>query len=213
MSYYFVIVGTKDNPIYELEFGTSGIKSGNIDSNLKKDESRHLNQFIVHSALDLVEEMQWNKFNDWLVSAFTTAGNIKFMLLHESKNEDGIRNFFNECYELYIKILMNPFYELNTRITSSSFDAKFIPFSTNNLRIFLTLRVLIRKATGVITARVAFQINELSFLFVVFMPLSIFYHQENHMINPVRSNLSNTFANSLIWFVKSNLLPMNEKGS
>ncbi|RHZ79504.1 hypothetical protein Glove_144g123 [Diversispora epigaea] len=134
MSYYFVIVGTKDNPIYELEFGTSGLKSGNIDSNLKKDESKHLNQFIVHSALDLVEEMQWStnamylksvdKFNDWHVSAFTTAGNIKFMLLHESKNEDGIRNFFNECYELYIKILMNPFYELNTRITSLSFDTK-----------------------------------------------------------------------------------------
>ena len=28
------------------------------------------------------------------------------MLLHETKNEDGIRNFFNECYELYIKVIL-----------------------------------------------------------------------------------------------------------
>ncbi|CAG8593657.1 5871_t:CDS:2, partial [Acaulospora colombiana] len=60
MSYYFAIVGTKDNPIYELEFGTSGTKVGSFDITSKKDEHRHLNQFIVHSALDLVEELQWN---------------------------------------------------------------------------------------------------------------------------------------------------------
>ncbi|CAG8475066.1 9037_t:CDS:2 [Acaulospora morrowiae] len=60
MSYYFAIVGTKDNPIYELEFGTSGTRAGSIEANSKKDEHRHLNQFIVHSALDLVEEFQWN---------------------------------------------------------------------------------------------------------------------------------------------------------
>ena len=29
---------------------------------------------------------------------------IKFMLLHESRNEDGIMNFFNEVYELYTKV-------------------------------------------------------------------------------------------------------------
>nr|CAG8536048.1 15412_t:CDS:2 [Entrophospora candida]CAG8590443.1 2314_t:CDS:2 [Entrophospora candida] len=74
MSYYFAIVGTKDNPIYELELGG--------------------------------------------------ASDIKLMLLHETKNEDGIRNFFNEAYELYIKILMNPFYEVNSTITSVPFDTK-----------------------------------------------------------------------------------------
>ncbi|KAL1919930.1 uncharacterized protein VTP21DRAFT_1862 [Calcarisporiella thermophila] len=131
-SYYFAIVGTSDNPLYETEFGTS-IKSAK-DGATKKDESRHLNQFIVHSSLDIVEELQWNlntthlktvdKFNDYLISAFITPGGIKFVLLHDSKSDDGIRSFFNDCFELYIKTLMNPFYEVNSPITSPIFDSK-----------------------------------------------------------------------------------------
>jgi hypothetical protein len=27
------------------------------------------------------------------------------LLLHDAKSEDAIRNFFNECYELYIKVI------------------------------------------------------------------------------------------------------------
>ena len=45
-TYIFIIVGKKDNPIYEVEFTD------------KKDE-RHLNQFIIHSALDMVSEAMW----------------------------------------------------------------------------------------------------------------------------------------------------------
>ena len=57
MSYYFCIIGTKDNPLFEYEFGTS--KQGGDGIARFPAEARHINQFIVHSSLDIVEEVQW----------------------------------------------------------------------------------------------------------------------------------------------------------
>lgn len=60
-----------------------------------------------------------DKFNEWTVSVFITAGSEsvaihrfisnhetdnKFILLHETKNDDGIRSFFSEVWELYVKV-------------------------------------------------------------------------------------------------------------
>ncbi|KAI9295395.1 Sedlin [Neoconidiobolus thromboides FSU 785] len=127
MSYYFAIVGLKDNPIYEAEFGYS------TNSN-KGEEYKHLNQFIVHGALDIVEDVMWlnkdlylktvDKFNDWLISAYVTPSYVKFMLMHGVQNEDSIRSFFIEVHELYLKVLLNPFYDVNNKINSKEFDLK-----------------------------------------------------------------------------------------
>ena len=65
MSYYFTIVGTTDNPLFEHEFGTA--KSGGDGISRFRDDARHMNQFIVHSSLDMVDEVQWSRSGLYVV--------------------------------------------------------------------------------------------------------------------------------------------------
>lgn len=95
---------------------------------------KELNPFIIHSSLDLVEDLQWIKnsmylkvidnFYGYFVSAYVTPSNVKILLLHELKNEESIRQFFFEINDLYAKTLLNPFYNVNNVIKSPSFDLK-----------------------------------------------------------------------------------------
>ena len=121
----FIII-SKNEPIYEAEFSTGVTTKG--------DEHVHLNHFIIHSSLDMVEKAMWStssmylkvvdKFGSSQVSAFLTAGNTIFTLLHEGKSEDNIKTFFTEVHELYLKFMMNPFFDFNQTIVSHQFDTR-----------------------------------------------------------------------------------------
>lgn len=59
------------------------------------------------------------------ISAYLTQGSIKFVLCYDSnKDENSIRQFFQDVNELYVKILMNPFYNVNDAILVPEFDYK-----------------------------------------------------------------------------------------
>lgn len=89
---YFVIVGTNDAPIFEMETKSDNSVFKNPISDylrcLQKEEN-HLNQFMVHSALDLVDDIMWttnnsylkvvDKFNQWSISAYITSGGLSFL--------------------------------------------------------------------------------------------------------------------------------------
>jgi len=125
----FVIVG-KNEPLYEAEIDTHSSAGAPGQTDL----STRQNYFVLHSALDLVEKSAWttnnmylrvvDKVNHQQVSAFLTAANVKFMVLHSGKGEEMLRNFFNEVYSYYVKLSMNPFYKYDTAITSKAFDSR-----------------------------------------------------------------------------------------
>ena len=97
--------------------------------------------FLLNASLDMVEQLQWNpsanknqqqaqmymkridRYGDLNISCMMTPSNTKFLLLHESiKQEDQIQMFFNEVYELYVKIIMSPFYDGTQQINIPMFD-------------------------------------------------------------------------------------------
>ncbi|TVY83224.1 Trafficking protein particle complex subunit [Lachnellula suecica] len=154
MSYYFAIIGTQDNPLFEYEFGSA--KQGGDGVARFPQEARHMNQFIVHSSLDIVEEVQWaggqmylkciDRFYNNYVSCFMTGGNVKFLLLHmpsqpastnttrastsiaanptSPQTEEAIKQFFTEVYESWVKTIMNPFYQANMEVKSPVFRSR-----------------------------------------------------------------------------------------
>eukprot|EP00510_Aplanochytrium_minuta_P008990 CAMPEP_0184044488 /NCGR_PEP_ID=MMETSP0956-20121227/311_1 /TAXON_ID=627963 /ORGANISM="Aplanochytrium sp, Strain PBS07" /LENGTH=112 /DNA_ID=CAMNT_0026335531 /DNA_START=817 /DNA_END=1155 /DNA_ORIENTATION=+ len=83
----FAIVG-RDDLVYETEFTSPASSSVTESGTTSASDSAHLHQFVMHSALDVVEEKMWettnmylktvDNFNDMNVYAWVTASGAKF---------------------------------------------------------------------------------------------------------------------------------------
>ncbi|KAL4889197.1 Sedlin [Aspergillus ambiguus] len=95
MSYYFTILSPSDVPLFNLAFGTSKSGGDGIARFRFPDTAQYMNQFIIHSSLDIVEEAQWMNSNMYLkhidtyppaaayISAFLAPSGARFLLLHQ----------------------------------------------------------------------------------------------------------------------------------
>ena len=90
----FMIVDANDLPLLFIDLSADGIR----------DDSPHLDEFIIHSSLDSVDALlsytpdsflrTVDKFNDFNVAAYAGAGDIRMAMLHKSTHEESIRLFF-----------------------------------------------------------------------------------------------------------------------
>eukprot|EP01139_Manchomonas_bermudensis_P005546 Amastigsp_a175307_50.p2 type:complete len:146 gc:universal Amastigsp_a175307_50:32-469(+) len=141
MNSVFVIVGSNDSLLFELEhvqrtapsariLGIAGAAGGDVQTH-----------FLLHAALDVVDmralespglylkcidSSHYGDGIDWHTSAYITAGGMRLMLLHDQKNEEFIRNFFVQVHELLVKHMLNPFYKINTPISSAAFEERVL---------------------------------------------------------------------------------------
>lgn len=75
MSYYFTILSPTDTPIFNIAFGTSKGGGDGIARFRFPDTAQYMNQFIIHSSLDIVEEAQWTN-GGMSVSHFLLSGQV-----------------------------------------------------------------------------------------------------------------------------------------
>ena len=101
MSYTFTILSPTDVPLFTHDFGTS--RSGGDGVARFTPAERAMVPFILHSSLDIVEEVQWgpstssgsapmylkhiDKYQNCFVSCWITGGNTRFLLLTRPRDE------------------------------------------------------------------------------------------------------------------------------
>lgn len=125
-NFYFAIVHHNDFLLFDAHFSSY--------QQVAEQDLAFLKQFVAHAALDLIDQLQWHtqnlflkcvdKYNDWFVSAFVAPSLVRLVLVHDHRHELGIRNFFNDVFEMYINLSMNPFYEDGAKIQSEDFGRR-----------------------------------------------------------------------------------------
>ncbi|PON67237.1 Trafficking protein particle complex subunit [Parasponia andersonii] len=111
----FIIVSRNDIPIYEAEVGSAA----------KREDAAQLHQFVLHAALDIVQDLAWttsamflkaiDRFNDLVVSVYVTAEVCMYLIF----------TCRMACLNWkQLLILLNPLYLPGSRVTSSHFDTK-----------------------------------------------------------------------------------------
>lgn len=114
-----------------------------LSAGASREDQQHVHQFVLNSALDMVEEKKWlstamhlkvvDEFNDLQVHAWVAANGARMLLLHQAaaddvgrraRVEDSVRSFFEEVNELYVKVALNPFNEKDQAIDSPVFDKR-----------------------------------------------------------------------------------------
>eukprot|EP00887_Chlorella_sp_A99_P006256 scaffold3.g6256.t1 len=162
----------------------------------QQERPQYLYHFVLHAALDSVEEQEWgtsamhlgvvDRFNNYQargwpaassarergmegggrgrgkqgfgseeaqgrgaradraqgrarVSAYTTASHVRFLLLHDGRGDELVKSFFRDVYELYLRVMLNPFFTPTTRITSLLFHQKPSRMTTPR-RLLITVR-------------------------------------------------------------------------
>jgi len=155
MVLYFAIVGRNDSPLYQSHLTVPRRATPATSPPAAASSRDDLLSFILHASLDAVDHKIWttthaylhqvDKFNDIIVSAYVTAGNIKLLLLHDSQlmmqqavnpnssrhhhtqqqlDDSHIRQFFESIYELYVVYLLHPFHSAQAVIEDKLFDTK-----------------------------------------------------------------------------------------
>lgn len=147
MKGHFVIVNNTDVLLYSHRFPLQTNSSPSSTSSIVIQDTQDLNQesdyptmaiheqFLLFASLDILDVYKKDstptfcriieRLKDAFISAYVTPGNIKFLLLHDTTNDDNIKSFFVETHEAWIKWRLNPLFdEVKCIKEKSSFDVK-----------------------------------------------------------------------------------------
>ena len=91
-------------------------------------DKSYLYQFILYASLDNLDLKDTTAFRESIdvsdgnsISAYVTAGQAAFLLLHPKKKGDSIKKFFKQVHTAYAELLMNPFYDVKSPIDDEKF--------------------------------------------------------------------------------------------